>query len=52
MASEISDAFLNCLQAEIRALPLAPAIDPGAAVGPLITSDALEKVGSYESNRD
>lgn|GEM_PF-2557431 len=42
-----SDAFLDRLQAEIRALPLAPAIDPGCAVGPLITPDAVEKVNWY-----
>lgn len=47
VASEISDAFLERLEAEIRALPLAPAIDPGSAVGPLITSDSLEKVSRY-----
>ena len=47
VVDEISDAFLARLQAEIRALPLAPAIDPGSAVGPLITSDSLEKVNSY-----
>ncbi len=47
VASEVSEAFLDRLKAEIRALPLAPAIDPGSAVGPLITSGALEKVGSY-----
>jgi aldehyde dehydrogenase (NAD+) len=47
VASEVSEAFLDRLKAEIRALPLAPAIDPGSAVGPLITSGALEKVGRY-----
>ena len=47
VASEVGDAFLDRLQAEIQALPVAPAIDPGSAVGPLITSDALEKVNRY-----
>jgi alpha-ketoglutaric semialdehyde dehydrogenase len=47
VASEIGDAFLDRLTTEIRALPLAPAIDPVSAVGPLITSDAVEKVNSY-----
>jgi alpha-ketoglutaric semialdehyde dehydrogenase len=47
VAGEVSDAFLDRLQAEIRALPVAPAIDPGCAVGPLITFDALEKVNRY-----
>ena len=47
VAGEVSDAFLDRLQAEIRALPLAPAIDPESAVGPLITSDAVEKVSRY-----
>jgi acyl-CoA reductase-like NAD-dependent aldehyde dehydrogenase len=47
VASEVSEAFLDRLKVETRALLLAPAIDPGSAVGPLITSGALEKVGRY-----
>ena len=47
VASEVSDAFLERLRAEILTLPLAPAIDPDSAVGPLITSDSLERVDRY-----
>ena len=47
VAKEVTDAFLDCLKSEIQALPLAPAIDPTSAIGPLITSDAIEKVSKY-----
>jgi acyl-CoA reductase-like NAD-dependent aldehyde dehydrogenase len=47
VAGEVTDVFLDRLTAEIHALPLAPATDPRSAVGPLITSEALEKVNGY-----
>lgn len=47
VATEVSDAFLARLTAELHALPLAPAIDPTSAIGPLISSEALEKVSRY-----
>lgn len=47
VATEVSDTFLDRLAAQIRALPLAPAIDPRSAVGPLISSGAVEKVNRY-----
>jgi acyl-CoA reductase-like NAD-dependent aldehyde dehydrogenase len=43
----VADRFIETLTAEIRALPLAPAHDPKSAVGPLITRNAVEKVGYY-----
>jgi acyl-CoA reductase-like NAD-dependent aldehyde dehydrogenase len=45
--SAAADRFVDVLNKEIRALPLAPANDPKSAVGPLVTKDALEKVASY-----
>jgi alpha-ketoglutaric semialdehyde dehydrogenase len=47
VADEVNDAFLERLLAEIQALPLAPAIEPGGAIGPLITAAALEQVRRY-----
>jgi aldehyde dehydrogenase (NAD+) len=45
--SRVADRFVDTLNREIRALPLAPANDPKSAVGPLVTKDALEKVAQY-----
>ncbi len=47
VATEVVDVFLDRLASEIRALPVAPAIDPKSAVGPLITAEAVEKVNRY-----
>lgn len=47
VATEVSDAFLARLTSELHALPLAPAIDPTCAIGPLISSEAIEKVSRY-----
>ncbi len=47
VTADISERFIDRLLAEVRALPLAPAIDARSAIGPLITQDSLEKVGSY-----
>jgi len=45
--SHVAERFVDVLNKEIRALPLAPANDPNSAVGPLVTRDALEKVAQY-----
>jgi acyl-CoA reductase-like NAD-dependent aldehyde dehydrogenase len=45
--SSVADRFVDTLNREIQALPLAPANDPKSAVGPLVTKDALEKVSLY-----
>ncbi len=47
VTSETVDAFVERLTQQIKALPLAPATDPGSAVGPLITQDSQEKVRKY-----
>jgi alpha-ketoglutaric semialdehyde dehydrogenase len=47
VASEISEQFITLLKKEILALPVALAIQPKSAVGPLISKDSLEKVASY-----
>jgi acyl-CoA reductase-like NAD-dependent aldehyde dehydrogenase len=47
VAAEVTDPFLDRLASHIRALPMAPATDPKSAVGPLIASDAVEKVNRY-----
>ncbi len=51
VAAEVTDTFLDRLTSEIRALPLAPAIDPKSAVGPLIAAEAVEKVNRYAEMR-
>lgn len=45
--TNVADRFVDALNSEIRALPLAPANDPKSAVGPVITRDSLEKVSEY-----
>ncbi|HEY6406997.1 MAG TPA: aldehyde dehydrogenase family protein, partial [Ktedonobacteraceae bacterium] len=47
VAAEVADDFLERLVEQIRLLPLAPANDRRSAIGPLIASNALEKVSSY-----
>ncbi len=47
VTSDTVDAFVERLTQQIKALPLAPATDPGSAVGPLITQDSQEKVRKY-----
>ncbi len=40
----VADAFLERLRAAVEALPLGPVDDDAAAVGPLITASALDRV--------
>ncbi|HEX6483961.1 MAG TPA: aldehyde dehydrogenase family protein [Ktedonobacteraceae bacterium] len=47
VAAEVAEAFLDRLASEIRALPVAPAIEATSAIGPLISHDALEKAIRY-----
>ena len=43
---KIQEPFLEKLFAQIEALPLGPVTDPKAVVGPLISNDARESIGS------
>lgn len=47
VAAEVMDPFLDRLASQIRALPVAPAVDPRSAVGPLIGPEAIDKVNRY-----
>ncbi|MDQ3856803.1 MAG: aldehyde dehydrogenase family protein [Chloroflexota bacterium] len=47
VAEDVLEPFLAKLDEAVSALPLAPAIDPSSAIGPLITQDSLENVRSY-----
>ncbi|GAC1373489.1 MAG: aldehyde dehydrogenase family protein [Ktedonobacteraceae bacterium] len=47
VTTDVADQFVQLLKSEIQALPIAPAVDPKSAVGPLITKDSLQKVASY-----
>lgn len=44
VAREVETRFLELLLAEVAALPLGPVHDPAAAIGPLITAAARERV--------
>jgi len=44
VAREVEAGFLTRLRARVEALPLGPVEDPGAAIGPLITGVARERV--------
>lgn len=47
VAEEVREAFLDRLLTQIRVLPVAPAIEPSSAVGPLISRAALEEASRY-----
>ncbi|HLZ62620.1 MAG TPA: aldehyde dehydrogenase family protein [Ktedonosporobacter sp.] len=47
VAAGVAERFVERLKSEIAALPFTLATDPASAVGPVITKDALEKIGSY-----
>ncbi|HEX7051357.1 MAG TPA: aldehyde dehydrogenase family protein [Longimicrobiales bacterium] len=44
VAKAVEDAFLEKLREQVAALPLGPVDDPAAAVGPLISEAAVERV--------
>ncbi len=47
VVADVIDSFIEHLIDEVKALPVAPAIDANSAVGPLISEDALSKVSYY-----
>jgi len=47
VVADVIDSFIDHLTEEVKALPVAPAIDANSAVGPLISEDALSKVSYY-----
>jgi acyl-CoA reductase-like NAD-dependent aldehyde dehydrogenase len=47
VVEEVREAFLARLLAQIRSLPVGPAIEATSAVGPLISREALEKACQY-----
>jgi alpha-ketoglutaric semialdehyde dehydrogenase len=52
VAREVESAFLETLEAEIRALPLGPVTDPACAVGPLISESARDRVRAAAQQSD
>jgi len=47
VSDPLADALIERLKAKLKTLKIAPGEDPGAEMGPLVTSDHLKKVRGY-----